>query len=140
MEIFAAIVITVILALAVIGLKGYCDWRHTRRRYLRIQANRPPLSDVDFCRKANLELSVVGLVSLVRSKLASLGRYQAARIYPDDDFFSFGLDYDDDVAMFVQNLKIIEGYKDYSFPLEEVRTVADFVKTVLKLKNENAQA
>ncbi len=49
--------------------------------------------------------------------------YDPLRIYPEDKFSPhFGLDYDDDVAMVIQDMKIIKGYRDYSFPLEEIET------------------
>jgi len=102
-----------------------------------VQSDRASLSDEAFCQQTGLEPLLVPIVSLIRSRLASLGAYDPFRVYPEDDFWPhFRLEYDDDVACFVQGIKVIRGYKDYSFPLQEVDTVADFVRVVWRLKNE----
>lgn len=107
------------------------------RKYLKIQENHLPLSDEAFCNNLELDASHVQIISIIRSKLAEQGHFDALRIYPDDKFYPhFGLTYDDDVAGFVQDMKIIEGYRENSFPLEEVKTVGDFVKIILRLKKE----
>jgi hypothetical protein len=137
---FGAIALLVLLALVVLGFKGHRIWRRQKRVYLEVQADRAVLSDEDFCRLASLDASLVSLVSIIRSKLASFGRYDPLRIYPEDSFSPhFGLEYDDDVAIVVQRMKIIEGYREYSFPLEQVKTVADFIKVVCRLKKEAEQ-
>jgi hypothetical protein len=130
----ALILITVVcLAILVLALKSEWAWRRDKRRYRRMQASRISLADTDFCQRAGLNPSAVNIVSRVRSELASLGGFEPLKIYPEDAFYThFGLRYDDEVAGFVQGLKIIEGCADCSFPVEEVVTVADFMRVVLR--------
>jgi hypothetical protein len=135
--IFIIILCIVILALFVLAVKSYWLWKNQKRSYINIQSRRPPLTDEAFCEKLGVDVSHTKVVSTLRAKISELGGYDPLRIYPDDEFFKrFGLDYDDDAAMFIQETKIINGYRDYSFPLEEIKTVGDFVNTVLRLKKE----
>ena len=107
------------------------------KKYFKIQSNHLPISHEIFCKNLGLDSSFLGIVSIIRSKLAEQGHFDVLRVYPEDKFYpNFGLAYDDDVAMFVQEMKVIKGYKNYYFPLEEVQTVGDFVKVVLRLKKE----
>ena len=134
------IVILAIFAFVVLGLKYHLIWKGHKRCYTRIQAGRASLSDEAFCNRVGLAPSVIGVVAVIRSKLAEQGRYGPLRIYPEDAFsLHFGLHYDDDVAMLVQEMKLINGYKGYSFPLEEVSSVADFIRVVLKLREPSIQ-
>jgi hypothetical protein len=134
---FITILSIVILALFVLAIKSYWIWKRQKQNYANIQSNRSPITDEVFCEKLGLDTSCSNIVSILRSKISNLGDYDPLRIYPDDEFYShFGLDYDDDVAMFLQETKVIEGYREYSFPLEEVKTVGDFVKAVFRLKKE----
>jgi hypothetical protein len=131
------ILVLTVLAFAVLGSKYHWVWRGQRRRYLRIQTDRAALSDDEFCRQAGLDPSVVGIVAVVRSKLGECGKCDPLRIYPDDSFYPhFGLAYDDDVAFVVADMGVIPGFHEYSFPLEEVDSVTDFVRVILRLKKE----
>jgi hypothetical protein len=133
----AFIVGVVFVAFLVLGFKGAWKWRRYRKRYQTIQEHRAALPNEAFCHQMGLDSSNLGIVSTVRAKLAEPGRYDPLRIYPEDDFYPhFGLNYDDDIAMTVHAMKIIDGYRDYSFPLEEVKTVADFVGVLLRIKQE----
>jgi len=134
---FLTIVIIVILAFVVLALKYRWIWRQQKKKYAKIQSGRTSLSDETFCTKLQLDASTIRIVSIVRSKLAEQGHYDPLRIYTDDKFYPhFGLTYDDEVGSFVYNMKIIEGYEVDYFPLGEVETVGDFVKTLLRLKKE----
>jgi hypothetical protein len=127
----------VALPLISLVLKYHWNWRLRRRRYVSMQATRASLSDEVFCRQAGFDAPLVSVVQPIRPTLASFGGYDPLRIYPEDSFGAqFRLGYDDDVAFVVQNMKIIKGYNDYSFPLEEVDTVADFVRAVWRLKKD----
>lgn len=137
MKVFLITLIIVILALCVIALKCHWIWKKRKRQYALLQSSHTPISDEVFCEKLGLDISAVRVISIIRSEIAELGCYDPLRIYPDDTFHPhFGLDYDDDVAILIQKMKIIEGYREYSFPLEEVDTIGDFVKIVLRLKKE----
>ena len=137
-------VISIITILTIVILAIFiCAWsdrlkrRGQMKKYLKIQSEHLPLSDEVFCKNLQLDSSLVRIISIIRNKLAEQGRFDALRVYPQDTFYpNFGLAYDDDVAMFVQDMKIIESYRKYYFPLEEVQTVGDFVKVVLRLKKE----
>jgi hypothetical protein len=131
------ILVLTVLAFAVLGLKYQLVWKRHRRHYLRIQAPRTTLSNYEFCRHTGLDPSVAGIVAAVRSKLGEHGKCDALRIYPDDEFYPhFGLAYDDDVAFVVKDMGVIPGFHEYSFPLEEVDSVTDFVRVILRLKKE----
>jgi len=134
---FITILAIVILALFVLAIKSYWIWKRQKRNYATIQSNRSPITDEVFCEELGLDASCAKIVSILRSKISKLGDYDPLRIYPNDEFYSqFGLDYDDDVAMFLEETKVIEGCREYSFPLEEVKSVGDFIKVVLRLKKE----
>jgi hypothetical protein len=131
------VVAMLVIAVVICGLKDRHVSRGHRKRYLSMQSGRPALSDDEFCRRAGLDPSVAGIVATVRSKLGECGKCDPVRIYPDDGFYPhFGLAYDDDVAFVVGDMGIIPGFHEYSFPLEEVDSVADFVRVILRLKKE----
>jgi hypothetical protein len=137
---FLTILAIVIFAFFIFAFKGHWARKRQKRFYANIQSGRTPLTNEAFCEKLGIDLSFAEAVSILRTKIAGLGCYDPLRIYPDDEFYShFGLNYDDDAAMFLQETKIIKAYRGYSFPLEEVKTIGDFVKVVLRLKKESEE-
>jgi hypothetical protein len=133
-----SVISIVIVALLVIALKGYWIARRTRKRYLRIQSTRSVLTDQEFCNRINLDLSAIEVVSVVRSRLGNFRSFDPLKIYPEDDFYEhFELSYDDDITAFVQEMKIIKGFKGEAFPFEEIHTVADFAKATFELKKNS---
>lgn len=136
----AVIVLSVVfLVLFTVVIMVWLGDRANRSRYASLQAGRPSLTDEEFCQRAGLHLHTAGLVQDVRIALARRGRgkYEAKRIYPEDEFCGpFDLTYDDDVAGFVEMADLVPGFHQYWFPLEEVSSVADFVRVVQRMKEE----
>ena len=129
--------ILVVLTLFVFGWLGSTV---AKRRYAALQASRTPITDEEFCRRAGLDLTQGNIVTTTRNALAErgLGRYDATRIYPEDSLNTFELGYDDDVGWFVEGAQLIPGFHPDSswFPVEEVTSVADFVRVVQRMKDE----
>ena len=119
---------------------GLLKDRARRSRYASLQAGRPPITDEEFCRRAGLSPAAEGLVEAIRPALAARGRgmYDAARIYPDDEFYGpFDLGYDDDQAWFVERANLIPGFRaDEGLPHAAFPSVADFVQVVQGMKDE----
>ncbi len=138
--IIAGIVLLIAIAVAVVGFKDWCLLKRNHNRYLAKRSDRIALPDEQFCARGGLDESICGIVATIRCNLAEYGKCDPTRINPEDSLSDFALNYDDDVAMLVQKIGIVPGFKDYSFPLEEVDSVADFVKVVVRMKTEAEHA
>lgn len=124
-------------AIAAIVLRHLVASRRKRARYLSLQAARPALSDSEFCRRAGVDPShaAIAIVGTIRSHLAASIRCDALRLYPEDDWPSYALNYyDDDVAGLVEEMGVIPGFHQYWFPMERVDSLGDFVRVVLELR------
>lgn len=136
----AGTVLLIVIAVGVVGFKDWCLWKRKHSRYLVKQSDRITLPDEEFCARSGLDESLCGNVAAIRCNLAEYGKCDPTRINPEDSLSDFALNYDDDVAMLVQKTGIVPGLTDYSFPLEEVDSVADFVKVVVRMKTEAEHA
>jgi len=59
-------------------------------------------------------------------------------IYPEDEATLFGLDYSDDLAMFLSNEGLLTNERfHHDFPMEQASSVGDIIRLTLEL---NAQA
>jgi hypothetical protein len=121
-------------AIAAIVLRYFVASRRKRARYLSLQAARPALSDSEFCRLAGVNPSHAAIVGTIRSYLAACFRCDALRMYPEDDWPSSVLQYDDDVAGLVEEIGVLPDFKQYWFPMERVDSLGDFVRVVLELR------
>ena len=121
-------------AIAAIVLRYFVASRRKRARYLSLQAARPALSDSEFCRRAGVDPSHAAIVGTIRSHLAACFRCDALRLYPEDDWPSYALNYDDDVAGLVEEMGVIPGFHQHWFPMERMDSLGDFVRVVLELR------
>jgi hypothetical protein len=133
MHTIMVLIAVVALAIIILSIRDRLVWRKRIMEYLSTQAGRAVLKDHEFCHQAGIDSSNAATIEIILTKLAEFAHCDASRIRPDDKLSDFALDYDDDVAMLVQKMGIIPGFRDYSFPLEEVDNVAEFASLVLKM-------
>ena len=138
MQIFLVTLFLVVLVVAGLLLLSYfrnLEKKAEFRKIAQMQANRAPLSDLEFCTKLLLNPNDVDFVSAIRKALAKRGDYNYERIYPEDelwDTFNFQLgDFLDEFAMdFIQC-----GYGE--LPSEELKSIGDFVKYLVSKHKES---
>jgi hypothetical protein len=131
-----AVVAILAVALLVLFIRAHFQAKERDQKYAVKQKDREPLADKDFCLRSGVDPSEEPSITIIRRDLAWFGQCDAPRIYPEDNLGELGLDYDDDVAMLVQKMGLIPGFKEFSFPTEDVNTIADFAKIVLRMKHE----
>ena len=138
MQTFLIILFLAVLLVAALLLLSYfrnLEKKAQFRKIAQAQANRAPLSDLEFCTKLVLNSNDLSFVSAIRKALANRGDYSYERIYPDDELwetFDFQLgDFLDEFARdFIQC-----GHGD--LPYEKLHSVGDFVKYLVSRRKES---
>jgi len=132
------IVVIVALAVLVCGMSDSAKARRIRQKYKEKQASRTPVSDEDFCIKANISKAEVDYVSKFRSAFATFGGFDSLKMYPEDDYGDYGIAYDDDMAMFLSDKGLLKDHPNYrySFPLEEAQDFASLILLTQKINKE----
>ena len=97
------------------------------------------MTAAEFCHRSALSSAYNPVIDSFRAAFAGLVSVTSDRIYPDDRLHAFGIDYADDLGMFLTRAGLLTN-KDYQydFPMEEVSGLADVIALTLQLNNEYA--
>tara|TARA_R110002049_G_scaffold44422_1_gene130519 strand:+ start:337 stop:711 length:375 start_codon:yes stop_codon:yes gene_type:complete len=102
--------------------------------------DRVPLATLDFCGRCSLDLSSSSLVDDFRRAFSRVISVEPELIYPEDEAAIFGIDYSDDLAMFLfDNGLLTDKRYRYDFPMEEASAVGDIIKIFLALNRQAEQ-
>jgi len=123
--------IFIICIILVLLLRHHFVRKRRRRDYLRMQANRIPLSDEEFCLKEGLDPSIADVVHTIRQRLAKESRCDPLRIYPDDDFH-------DDFGWNQGDLEMLEDDMGIHFEIE-CSYVGTFILEIARMRKERKQ-
>lgn len=127
----------IVAAVSVLILKDWFAVKLSRTRYLSSQSGRPPLSGEEFCRRCGLNPVVADIVTVVRSKLGERRKCDPLHIYPEDDLGSvLPGSWADELEHCAADWGITTSSYGDTFPYWDVRSVADFVGAILKLRGE----
>jgi hypothetical protein len=98
------------------------------------------MTTAEFCCRSALSTSLIPVIDRFRAAFASLATVTSDRIYPDDLPNDFGIDYDDDLAMFLSSEGLLTNRDHrHNFPMEDVTGIADVFALTLRLNDESAR-
>jgi len=97
------------------------------------------MTAAEFCSRSALSSACIPVIDSFRAAFAGLVTVTSDRIYPDDRLDVFGIDYADDLAMFLtrEGLLTNKHYR-HDFPMEDVSGLADVIGLTLQLNNDSA--
>jgi hypothetical protein len=95
----------------------------------------------DFCRRCRLEAELAVQVDRFRCAFSCRSSLERDQIYPEDEASEFGINYSDDLAMFLfdEGLLTNERFR-YDFPMEEASSIGDIIRLTLELNEQAEQA
>lgn len=102
-----------------------------------IPRERVPINALDFCRRCHLDFDLADHVDRFRNAFSRISSLDCAQIYPEDEAEVFGINYSDDLAMFLfaEGLLTNERFH-YDFPMEEASSVGEIIRLALELNNQ----
>lgn len=93
----------------------------------------------DFCRRCSLDAEHAIQVDRFRSAFSCISSLERDQIYPEDEATAFGINYSDDLAMFLFDEGLLTNERfHYDFPMEEASSIGDIIRLTLEL-NEQAE-
>ena len=105
------------------------------KRFAEFVAARTKVSDLEFCQRAQLSDQDLPLIRKLREGLGREVNVEPELIYPEDELYSFGFEYDDSVSGFIKGCGLID--KDpYWFPLEQGSTIQDIFPWIHQITSE----
>jgi hypothetical protein len=95
----------------------------------------------DFCRRCSLDAELAGQVDRFRSAFSCISSLERDQIYPEDEATAFGINYSDDLAMFLFDEGLLTNERfHYDFPMEEASSIGDIIRLTLRLNDQAEQA
>jgi hypothetical protein len=94
----------------------------------------------DFCRRCSLDAEFAGQVDRFRSAFSCISSLERDQIYPEDEATALGINYSDDLAMFLFDEGLLTNERfHYDFPMEEASSIGDIIRLTLELNNQAEQ-
>ena len=114
---------------------GIESFRHNSSSWrMKNLANRPSISSKEFCEQCGLDIRHAFDVGLFRKAFSSLVGVRADQIFPNDAVPDLGINYSDDLGMFLFDSGLLSNvdYR-YDFPMEQASKVGEVIELTLQL-------